>query len=47
MGFSKTVPKDGDGPAPKVGETITCKYIVYLKDTNMPESKGNQLVYML
>jgi hypothetical protein len=47
MGFSKTVLKDGDRPAPKVGDTIIPDYIVYLKDSNMAESKGKQSVNML
>jgi FK506-binding protein 1 len=47
MGISKTVLKNGDGPAPKVGETTTSGYTAYVKETSVPEGKGKQSVRML
>jgi len=42
MGVTKTVLKEGNGPIPKNGDTVTIEYTGYLKDTNKPENKGEK-----
>ncbi|KAG0652998.1 FK506-binding 1 [Hyphodiscus hymeniophilus] len=42
MGVTKTILAEGNGPIPKVGDTVTIEYTGYLKDTSKPDSKGNQ-----
>lgn len=40
MGVTKTVLVDGNGPVPKVGDTVTIEYTGYLKDLSKPDMKG-------
>jgi FK506-binding protein 1 len=42
MGVTKTVLKEGNGPIPQKGQTVTIEYTGYLKDTSKPESKGEK-----
>jgi FK506-binding protein 1 len=42
MGVTKTVLAEGNGPEPKVGDTVTIEYTGYLKDESKPDKKGTQ-----
>ncbi|KAF5657939.1 peptidylprolyl isomerase [Fusarium heterosporum] len=42
MGVTKTIIKEGDGPSPQNGQTVTMEYTGWIKDTSKPENKGNQ-----
>ena len=45
MGVSKTVLKEGSGPIPKVGDSVTIEYTGFLKDDSKPNKKGKQYVH--
>jgi FK506-binding protein 1 len=42
MGVTKTTNQPGDGPQPKVGQTVIIEYTGYLKDTSAPDNKGKK-----
>lgn len=44
MGVTKTILKEGNGPSPKVEDTVTIEYTGYLKDTSKPDNKGDKYV---
>ncbi|KAM0350091.1 hypothetical protein ACHAPU_003254 [Fusarium lateritium] len=42
MGVEKTIIKEGDGPSPQNGQTVTMEYTGWIKDESKPENKGKQ-----
>lgn len=44
MGIQKTIIKEGTGPIPVKGQTVTIEYTGWLKDTTKPDNKGEQYV---
>ena len=42
MAVTKTTLQPGNGPNPKVGQTVTIEYTGFLKDTSKPDNKGKQ-----
>jgi FK506-binding protein 1 len=45
MGVTKTVTKEGNGPIPKMGQTVSMAYTGWLKDETKPNNKGDQYVH--
>ena len=42
MGVTKVTTKEGDGPTPQKGQTVSMEYTGYLKDSSKPDDKGAQ-----
>lgn len=42
MGVTKTTLKEGSGPKPTQGQTVTIEYTGWLKDASKPDQKGNK-----
>jgi FK506-binding protein 1 len=40
MGVTKQTIKEGTGPIPRPGQTVTIAYTGWLKDTSKPGNKG-------
>jgi FK506-binding protein 1 len=45
MGVTKTTIKDGNGPSPSAGQTVTMEYTGWLKDGSKPDNKGTKYVF--
>jgi FKBP-type peptidyl-prolyl cis-trans isomerase len=45
MGVTKTTTKEGNGPIPQKGQTVAMAYTGWLKDTTMPNNRGDQYVH--
>jgi FK506-binding protein 1 len=46
MGVTKTTTKEGNGPIPQKGQTVSMEYTGWLKDPTKPLNRGDQYVHL-